>query len=189
MKKSMLFTLSLGIILSSCGGNSGHSAHESHTTEHSTASESPATTVVSNPSTAAIIDSYLAVKDALVADDQATAAAKSQQLTTALNGLDIASSSNPEELGRLQNEAAMASEKLASGDIATQREAFQALSVALKDLLKIAGTDRTLYQQYCPMYKNNTGGIWLSTSEEIKNPLFGSSMLTCGRVTETISVN
>lgn len=183
MKKSILFALSLGIILSSCGGNSGHSAHEGHATEHSAASESPATTVASNASASAIIDSYLAVKDALVADDQAGAAEKSVALSTALKNLEV----DAEESKKLRQEATASAERLASGDLASQRENFQALSVTLKDLLKIVGTDRTLYQQHCPMYKNNTGGIWLSASEEIKNPLFGSKMLACGRVEETLT--
>jgi hypothetical protein len=56
------------------------------------------------------------------------------------------------------------------------------------DILAITGTDRTLYQQYCPMYNKNKGGYWLSDSQEIKNPLFGSKMLTCGSVKETISM-
>ncbi|NVK50788.1 MAG: DUF3347 domain-containing protein, partial [Cyclobacteriaceae bacterium] len=39
------------------------------------------------------------------------------------------------------------------------------------------------------MYKNNTGGVWLSASTDIKNPLFGSAMLTCGSVQDTIAVD
>jgi hypothetical protein len=40
-----------------------------------------------------------------------------------------------------------------------------------------------VYQVYCPMKKAN----WLSSSKEIKNPYFGSAMLTCGKVVETIN--
>ncbi|HSF55376.1 MAG TPA: DUF3347 domain-containing protein [Algoriphagus sp.] len=187
MKKTILFASLASFTFFSCAEKS--TTHQGHEETHATSEESSATavSVTNTKSTTAIIDSYLAVKDALVADDQTSAAEKSKELTTALNGLDIANSGNPEELGRLQNEAISASEKLASGDIAVQRENFQALSVTLKDLLKIAGTDRTLYHQHCPMYKNNTGGMWLSASKDIKNPLFGSSMLTCGRVEETIN--
>jgi hypothetical protein len=39
-----------------------------------------------------------------------------------------------------------------------------------------------IYQQYCPMKKSN----WLSSEKPIKNPYYGSSMLTCGQVVATI---
>jgi hypothetical protein len=35
---------------------------------------------------------------------------------------------------------------------------------------------------YCPMKKAN----WLSSSATIKNPYYGNSMLTCGKVVETL---
>ncbi|RYF82932.1 MAG: DUF3347 domain-containing protein, partial [Chitinophagaceae bacterium] len=35
---------------------------------------------------------------------------------------------------------------------------------------------------YCPMKK----ALWLSNEKAIKNPYYGSAMLTCGKVTETI---
>lgn len=192
MKKTLLFSLAIGLILSSCGSktDSGHAEHEmDHSSDAATKSSS--LNVANSESTTLIIDSYLAVKDALVSDDLNLASSKSKDLVAALNSYDIANSkaNDPEELERLQVEAAGMAEKIAIGDIAAQRENFQALSVTMKDLLKIAGTDRTLYHQYCPMYKNNTGGMWLSASEDIKNPLFGSSMLTCGRVEETIAMN
>lgn len=185
MKKTLVFVLALSFAIFSCGGKTEEN-HEGHNMEHSSGHESEATPTATsvNNSTSAMIDGYLAVKDALVADDQATAASKSQALVTAIQGFEATSTA--EELkGKLLAEA----QKLASGDIAAQRESFQALSVSMKELLKMVGTDRTLYQQYCPMYKNNTGGIWLSASEDIKNPLFGSSMLTCGKVEETIAMN
>lgn len=160
--------------------------------EHASGDASAASTsaVVSSTATSPIIDSYLAVKDALVSDNAPEAASKSQTLVSALKSFDISSTEaeDLEELERLQVEATAFAEKLGTEDIVAQRESFQALSVTLKDFLKIAGTDRTIYHQYCPMYKNNTGGMWLSANEDIKNPLFGSAMLTCGRVEETISM-
>lgn len=191
MKKTLLFASVLSFALYSCGEKSTttESHEETHVSEESSSAQ--AISVSSSNSTSGIIDAYLAVKDALVADDQSAASSKSADLVTALKAYDIASSqgNDPEELERLQTEAVRLSESLSSGDIASQRENFQMLSNIMKDMLKIAGADRTLYHQYCPMYKNNTGGMWLSASEEIKNPLFGSSMLTCGRVEETMVLN
>jgi hypothetical protein len=192
MKKTLLFSIALTTVLWSCGGKTEHNEeHEGHEMEHSSgvASDASQTSVSQNTSTSALIDSYLGVKDALVADDQAAAATKSQDLVASLKAIDIASSEDPEELERLQSETIRFAGNLAQGDIASQRESFQALSVNMKEILKITGSDRTLYHQYCPMYKNNTGGMWLSASEDIKNPLFGSSMLTCGSVKDSITIN
>ncbi|MDP2040388.1 MAG: DUF3347 domain-containing protein [Algoriphagus sp.] len=191
MKKTLLFASLISFAVFSCGEKS--TSKETHAEAHasSDATTAKAMAVKSSKSTTAIIEGYLAVKDALVADDQATASIKSVALVSDLKAYDIASSqaNDPEELERLQVEATGFAEKLAAGDIAAQRESFQSLSVTMKEFLKIAGVDRTLYHQYCPMYKGNKGGMWLSANENIKNPLFGSSMLTCGRVEETLALN
>jgi hypothetical protein len=44
-------------------------------------------------------------------------------------------------------------------------------------------TTEPIYQAYCPMKKAN----WLSNDKAIKNPYYGSAMLTCGKVVETIN--
>ena len=191
MKKTLLIASLISFSLLSCGEKPSTSESQEETHASGDASSANSVSVSSSKTTSGIIDAYLAVKDALVADDAVTAATKSADLVAALKSYDIAGAqaNDPEELERLQVEATGFAEKLAGADIAAQRESFQALSVVLKDVLKIAGTDRTLYHQYCPMYKGNTGGMWLSASEDVKNPLFGSSMLTCGRVEETLALN
>ena len=49
----------------------------------------------------------------------------------------------------------------------------------MSDLITLFGTNKTLYQYFCPMYNNNKGGVWLTEIKEIKNPYFGSKMLKC----------
>jgi hypothetical protein len=190
MKKSLLFASLISFAIFSCGEKStSHEGHEAHASGDASSAETKA--VGNSKSTTAIIDSYLQVKDALVGDDAAAAGSKSSELVSALKNFDHSevSTDNHQELEKLLAETAGHAEKLAGADIAAQRESFEALSVSMKELLKIAGTDRILYHQYCPMYKGNTGGMWLSANEEIKNPLFGSSMLKCGRVEETLALN
>lgn len=185
MKKSVLFSLALAVVFYSCSGSKNEENHEDHAMHES---ESSSSQVTQNAGTTPVIEAYLSVKDALVNDDAAGAAEQSKAFSEALKSFDVASSSGDiEELERIQTEAAQLAESMNSEDIAVQRENFQALSVMMKDFFQIAGTDRTLYHQYCPMYKNNTGGMWLSASSDIKNPLFGSSMLNCGAVEDTIS--
>lgn len=191
MKKTLIFATLISFAVFSCGEKSTTETtqEEVHTT--SDESTTKATSVKNTNSTTAIIDGYLAVSEALIADDQATAATKSGELVLALKAFDVAGaqSHHPDVLEKLKVEATGLAENLSTGDIAAQRANFQNLSVSLKELFKLAGTDRTLYHQYCPMYNGNTGGMWLSANQEIKNPLFGSSMLTCGRVEETLALN
>jgi hypothetical protein len=64
-----------------------------------------------------------------------------------------------------------------------QREKFATLSTnmfALAKTMKLSA--EPVYQQYCPMKKAS----WLSNNKAIKNPYYGSAMLTCGSVKETI---
>jgi hypothetical protein len=39
-----------------------------------------------------------------------------------------------------------------------------------------------VYQDYCPMKK----AYWLSSEAAIKNPYYGSQMLSCGKINDTI---
>ncbi len=76
----------------------------------------------------------------------------------------------------------------ASIDLKDQRAAYASFSQALYKGLKAFGTTAgTVYYQHCPMALDNKGGYWLSNSKEIKNPYFGSTMLTCGSTKETIN--
>ena len=66
-----------------------------------------------------------------------------------------------------------------SRSIEAQRESFNSLSknvIALTQKFKLA--DQSVFIQYCPMAKAS----WLSAEKNIKNPYYGSSMLTCGSV-------
>jgi membrane fusion protein, copper/silver efflux system len=72
-------------------------------------------------------------------------------------------------------------------DIEQLRKAFLPVSATM---IVMANTfkplDETIYVLHCPMADNNKGADWLSSEKEIRNPYFGSSMLTCGEVTKEI---
>lgn len=131
-----------------------------------------------------ILDNYLQVKDALVTENQEKAAAAGGDLAIALEEIDTQKfeKSQQQELKEIIEVAKEHAEHISGSDIAHQREHFDMMSVDIKDLVAITGTDRKLYQAYCPMYNENKGAIWLSESAEIRNPYFGSKMLTCGSV-------
>jgi len=139
-----------------------------------------------------IITNYLALKDALVVDNSGKAADYGKLLFDAFKKFDISTQSkaHQKELTDIIEDAGEHAEHISknSGNIEHQREHFETLSTDLKDLIVITGSDRNLYQVYCPMYNNREGAAWLSSSEVIKNPYLGSKMVKCGNVTQEITV-
>ncbi|WP_424494093.1 DUF3347 domain-containing protein [Salinimicrobium sp. GXAS 041] len=135
-----------------------------------------------------IVNDYMELKDALVDDNSEGAAQAGKNLVASFENFDMSSyeAEEQQELTEIIEDAKEHAEHITMSDMAHQREHFDILSVDLVDLLEITGSSGTLYQQFCPMYNDNKGAIWLSTSEEIRNPYFGQSMLTCGKVQKEI---
>lgn len=76
-----------------------------------------------------------------------------------------------------------------SKDIAASRTAFISLSQSMINALNIFGTTsaNSIYRFHCPMADNKKGADWLQNKSETENPFYGSSMLKCGDLVETIS--
>ncbi|NQU80338.1 MAG: DUF3347 domain-containing protein [Bacteroidetes bacterium] len=170
--------------------NEGHSNMDSKMANKSMVQSS--VKVEHSKSATTIIDNYLALKDALVADNSNKAASSGKMLFDAFAKFDISAQpkTQQKELGEIIEDASEHAEHISenSGNIVHQREHFETLSTDIKDLIVITGADRNLYQIFCPMYNNNEGGSWLSASSEIKNPFFGSKMMKCGSVRQEIIV-
>ncbi|HJV20008.1 MAG TPA: DUF3347 domain-containing protein [Sediminibacterium sp.] len=129
-----------------------------------------------------IVNGYLQVKDALVKSDPAKAAAAAAELSAGIgvvNPADIGIKERTafETNGKILLESAETISK--TTDLAKQRTAFAALSVALWKIIEVAESIKgKVYYQYCPMKK----AYWLSLEPGIKNPYYGSSMLSCGNI-------
>jgi Cu(I)/Ag(I) efflux system membrane fusion protein len=69
------------------------------------------------------------------------------------------------------------------------RTAFKPVSSDLLILARKHGLDNlgNLYVVHCPMADEGKGADWLSEKPEVKNPYYGSAMLGCGDVTDTLS--
>ena len=136
----------------------------------------------------AIIVNYLELKNALVADNTEAAASSGEKVVTALKAFDVKKYSEEEqkELKDIIEDAVEHAEHIAESAMDHQREHFEILSKDVVDLLVITGTNKTLYQDFCPMYNDGKGAIWLSEIKEIKNPYYGSKMLTCGSIQKEI---
>lgn len=121
-----------------------------------------------------LLNNYISVKNALVNSDN--------KATSQAIGAFYQSLKDEENFVR-KNELLKAAEKLSkASNIEKQRAAFKDVSAIMWELIK--DTDKVnqkVYYQYCPMKK----AYWLSREKEIKNPYYGSSMLTCGKVVET----
>jgi Cu(I)/Ag(I) efflux system membrane fusion protein len=72
-------------------------------------------------------------------------------------------------------------------DVENKRKSFQMISDNLYNLIRTVKYDKEVaYYQFCPMAFNDQGAYWLSRESDIKNPYFGSKMLTCGETRETL---
>ena len=134
-----------------------------------------------------ILNDYFNLKDALVVDDNAKAKELGATLATSLGKLDISKFTDAQqsELKDIIEDATEHAEHISESPIAHQREHFKVLSKDITDMVAITGTQVKLYEQFCPMYDG--GSAWLSMSKDIKNPYYGSKMMSCGKVQKEIN--
>ena len=142
-----------------------------------------------NPATSAIIDGYLAIKNGLTDDDKDAAAKGGKALLDAFSKFDMTALTENEhkEYMEIYENAKEQAEHIVKSPIDHQREHFEVLSTDINDLIILVGTDKTLYQDFCPMANGGKGAIWLSEIKDIKNPFYGSKMLTCGKIQKQIN--
>ena len=124
-----------------------------------------------------IFAQYYAVKDALVSGNASLANTKA--LAFIETARDAASLPEANRSAVIKDAANIATTK----DLKKQREYFSAFSENMFALAKSTKlSTEPVYKAYCPMAKAS----WLSSSSAIKNPYYGSAMLTCGKVVETL---
>lgn len=126
-----------------------------------------------------LLNQYYAVKDALVSNNATMAAQKSSRFLKSLNEIDTKQLPEASRSALLKDAANISKTK----DLKKQRELFSSFSdnmFALAKTTKLSA--EPIYIAYCPMKKAS----WLSKEAAIKNPYYGSSMLTCGNIAETI---
>lgn len=132
-----------------------------------------------------VFDNYFAMKEALIKSDAKTTSVKAASLLTAISAVKMDKLKSNEHTVWMKVMKKMTSDAKAisaSQDLKKQRETFKSLSKNTYELIKTSNPTEVVYYQYCPMVDAN----WLSKEKAIKNPYYGSSMLTCGNVVETI---
>ena len=158
------------------------------TNDHSMHSSTITKIQESNP-LSKVFDSYFAVKDALVNTDGNTVSAKATELLSAINELKMKTLKMDVHMvwmKVLENLKADATSISATKDTKIQRTSFDTLSESMYKLIKVSKQETPTYYQFCPMANEGKGANWLSKEETIKNPYYGSQMLSCGKTVETI---
>lgn len=132
-----------------------------------------------------VYDAYFSVKDALIKSDSKLTSAKAATLLTAITAVKMDKLKSNEHtvwMKVVKKLTADAKSISSTTDLKKQRETFKSLSKSTYDLIKVSNPTEPIYKQYCPM----ADADWLSKEKAVKNPYYGSSMLTCGNVVETI---
>lgn len=136
-----------------------------------------------------VFDNYFAVKDALVKTDGNIASTKASELLSAINVVKMETLNTDEHtvwMKVLKNLKEDTEQIAKTKDTKKQRSYFDTLSKNMYDLIKVSKQKTPTYLQHCPMANDGKGANWLSKESAVKNPYYGSMMLSCGKVTETI---
>ena len=159
-----------------------HDNHANHT-------ETPKTVVQEASQLKAVFDNYFLVKDALVSSNEDNVAVASKELVVAINNVKMDKLDMDVHMVwmKVVKQIKEDAEHIAdTKDIKHQRDHFTTLSKDIYSLIKVSKYDTPVYYQFCPMFNDGKGANWLSKENAVKNPYYGSMMLSCGKTVETI---
>jgi copper chaperone CopZ len=137
----------------------------------------------------AVFDNYFLVKDALVSSNEDNVAVASKELVVAINNVKMDKLDMDVHMVwmKVVKQIKEDAEHIAdTKDIKHQRDHFTTLSKDIYSLIKVSKYDTPVYYQFCPMFNDGKGANWLSKENAVKNPYYGSMMLSCGKTVETI---
>ncbi|WP_276483073.1 DUF3347 domain-containing protein [Paraflavitalea pollutisoli] len=172
------------------GGHQSHGGHQQQGEQDKSHDVHNAGKPQSVSSLQAVFDGYFLLKDALVKSDATTAATAANGLLKAIAAVDMNKLEHQQHLAwmKVVKEIEAAANRIAqTKDLAKQRDSFAQMAAPFAALAKVAKLANTIYYQHCPMYGNGKGANWLGRENTIRNPYYGSQMLTCGSTVETIT--
>jgi Protein of unknown function (DUF3347) len=181
VKKLILLVTIFNYISINSFGQHDHSSHQSQTTNSKQDTATKATVIdgSSKRQLSQLLSSYYNIKNALVTGDANSAASNADLFLKTANTIDFKVMSE----GNVQILSKDAGKISSTKDLKKQREYFVDLSSNIATVAKTLKLgNQPIYLQFCPMKK----AAWLSSDKQIRNPYYGSSMLTCGEVTETL---
>lgn len=136
-----------------------------------------------------VFDNYFALKDALVKTDGDLASKEAATLLSAINTVKMETLKTEEHnvwMKVLRNIKEDTEHIANTKEIEHQRDQFSSLSKNFYELMQVSKQETPTYYQFCPMAKDGKGANWLSKESTVKNPYYGTMMLSCGKVIETI---
>lgn len=172
------------------------SEHDGHYTmpagDHTAHQSTGAATAVKGKETQLtnVINQYFALKDALVKTDAKMASDNAAALQEAIKVVDMNKLASAEHMAWMKvmnNLTADATLIAKAKDIAKQRSVFASLSTNMYELVKVSTLESPVYYQHCPMFNEGKGANWLSKEKAVKNPFYGSQMMSCGSTVETLN--
>jgi copper chaperone CopZ len=166
----------------------GKTAMENHE-NHANHAEMQKTDQVAENQLKPVFENYFLLKDALVKTDGKVASSLSKDLLTSLNEVkmdQLAMDVHMVWMKVMKDLTADAKSIAETQDIKKQRTVFMSLSKNMYDLMKVAKYETPVFYQFCPMANGGKGANWLSKDSAIKNPYYGSQMMSCGKTVETI---
>jgi hypothetical protein len=137
----------------------------------------------------AVYLAYFGIKDALIKGEGNAASAKAKELFKAVDAVPmdkLSASQHTIWMKHMKDISYNAEHIKSTTETEHQREHFTKLSIAMYEVMKIIKADYPIYYDHCPMYNSGKGGDWLSKESDIKNPYYGSQMLSCGSTKEVI---
>ena len=133
---------------------------------------------------ARVWEQYLAVGEALATDNSQEAQRYSAALRSAVDTVDSTSLTDRAKSvwNKHQADLDVLINKLDKPQaIETMRAEFAPLSQQIGKLVRTFGLEeaRPIYELHCPMAFQGKGAMWYQASDQVRNPYFGSTMLTC----------
>ncbi len=137
-----------------------------------------------------ITENYIHLKNSLILADNESSKKFAERINLGFSNIKI-DISDKKSLELLNNQKQIIIEESAkiknAKTIDLQRVSFKPLSQAFIKILKSYNiSSQKFYIIFCPMADNNKGGFWLSKENKVKNPYYGSLMLECGSVKDSI---
>ena len=137
----------------------------------------------------AIFENYFDLKDELVKSDAKSTSAKAKELMNFINVVKMQELKSDVHTVwmKVMNDLKSDTDKIANAtNIEKQRASFITLSENMYQLMKVSKIETPIYFQHCPMANDGKGANWLSKENQVKNPYYGSKMMSCGKTIETI---
>lgn len=136
-----------------------------------------------------VYTAYFDLKDALIGNDGVTASNKAKELFKAIEKvpMDKMAAEQHSVWMKYMTKLSYDSEHIKGvTETEHQREHFNSLSKNMFEVMKVIKPNYPVFYDHCPMYNDGKGGDWISKETAIKNPFYGSEMMSCGKTVETI---